>query len=72
MKARKCAYPQKPYSFQAFANRLMGKKAAQQNKNLSEELKQCLSAQLSLTMMGGTPNFPSTFPATLIKETLNN
>ena len=29
-----------------------GKKAAQQNKHLSEELKQGLSAQLMLTMLG--------------------
>ena len=31
------------------ARRLMERKAAQQNKNLSEELKQCLPAQPNLT-----------------------
>ena len=31
------------------ARRLMERKAAKQNKNLSEELKQCLPAQLRLT-----------------------
>ena len=53
MNARKCVHAQKPYPNQAFAHesretgkteakRLMERKAAQQNKNLFEELKQGL------------------------------
>ena len=56
MDARKCVHAQKPYPSQAFAHesskvgeggktepkRLMERKAAQQNKTLSEELKQGL------------------------------
>ena len=58
MNARKCVHAQKPFPSQAFAHesskgggretgktearRLMERNAAQQNKNLSEELKQGL------------------------------
>ena len=65
MNARKCAHAQKPYPSQVFthesskvggrgkretdARRVMERKAAQQNKNLLEELKHGLAAELRLT-----------------------
>ena len=42
------------------ARRLMERKAAQQNKNISEELKQGLPGTAKVNKAGGgTPNFPS-------------
>ena len=76
MNARKCVHAQKPYPCQAFAHesskverketrktearRLVGRKAAQQNKNLFEELKQGLPGTAQVNKAGeGKPNFPS-------------
>ena len=74
MNARKCVHAQKPYPSQAFAHesskverrgktearRLMERKAAQQNKNTSEELKQGLPIGTDQVNKAGegTPNFP--------------